>query len=51
VERIAAHGWRSAVAQDPALAAGVNVVAGQIVCEPVAAAHGLPHLPLSAVLG
>jgi alanine dehydrogenase len=32
------------------LAAGVNVVAGEIVCAPVAEAHRLPHRPLAEVL-
>jgi len=48
-ERIAAAGWKEAVRQDPALAAGVNVVGGRVVCEPVAQAHGLSYHPLSEV--
>jgi alanine dehydrogenase len=51
VERIAALGWQGAVRADVALAAGVNVVAGEVVCAPVAAAHGLPYRPLEALLG
>ena len=47
---IAAHGWKDAVRDDPALAEGVNVAAGQVVYEPVAEAHGLPFTPLSALL-
>ncbi len=47
---IAANGWRSAVRADPALALGVNVVAGQVVYPPVADAHGLPCTPLDRVL-
>jgi alanine dehydrogenase len=42
VERLATLGWRDAVASDPALAAGVNAVDGQIVHQSVADAHGLP---------
>jgi alanine dehydrogenase len=49
-ERIAALGWQEAARQDPALAAGVNVVAGEVVCEPVAEAHGLAYRPLAEVL-
>jgi alanine dehydrogenase len=49
-ERIAGLGWQSAVRQDPALALGVNVVAGDVVCEPVAEAHGLAYRPLEDVL-
>jgi alanine dehydrogenase len=47
---IAERGWRAAVADDPALALGVNVVEGAVVCEPVAEAHGLPLTPLASVL-
>jgi alanine dehydrogenase len=47
---IAAHGWRPAVSHDHALAQGVNVVEGQVVCEPVAEAHGLPFTPLTKLL-
>ena len=43
---IADRGWRAAVARDPALAKGVNVVDGQVTHEAVAAAHGLDHVPL-----
>jgi alanine dehydrogenase len=50
-ERIAALGWQDAVRRDPALAAGVNVVGGEVVCEPVAEAHGLPYRPLAELLG
>jgi alanine dehydrogenase len=49
-ERIAAAGWKDAVRQDPALAAGVNVVNGEVVCEPVAEAHGLTYHSLAEVL-
>jgi alanine dehydrogenase len=48
---IANQGLPGAVAADPALALGVNTVAGQVVYAPVAAAHGLPHVELDAVLG
>jgi alanine dehydrogenase len=50
-ERIAGLGWQEAVRRDPALAAGVNVVAGEVVCEPVADALGLAYRPLAEVLG
>lgn len=49
-ERIAEAGWADAVRADPALAAGVNVVAGEVVCVPVAEAHGLPVRPLADLL-
>ena len=55
VEAIAEQGLASAVARDPALAKGVNVVGGKITYEAVAEAHGLDVHPardaLLAVLG
>jgi alanine dehydrogenase len=42
---IADRGWREA-AQDPALAAGVNLVEGHVIHPAVAKAHGLDHTPL-----
>jgi alanine dehydrogenase len=50
VVELAAHGWRRAVADDPALAEGVNVAEGSLVYAPVAEAHGLPATALAAVL-
>ena len=50
VEAIADHGIREAVAQDPSLALGVNVVEGKITYEAVADAHGLDYTPLEDVL-
>jgi alanine dehydrogenase len=47
---IADLGWKEAARADPALAAGVNVVAGEIVYPPVAAAHGLGWSPLDTFL-
>jgi alanine dehydrogenase len=55
VEAIADHGLAEAVARDPALARGVNVLDGKVTYEAVADAHGLDYqaledvLPLSAV--
>jgi alanine dehydrogenase len=49
-ERIAERGWRQAAQDDPALAAGVNVVAGEVVCAPVAQAHGLSYRQLAEAL-
>ncbi|HLY93862.1 MAG TPA: alanine dehydrogenase [Gaiellaceae bacterium] len=51
VEAIADRGLRGAVAADPALAKGVNVVAGKITYEAVAQAHGLEYTQLADVLG
>jgi alanine dehydrogenase len=48
---IADKGWKQAVADDAALAKGVNVVDGKLVYEPVASAHGLAYTPLAEVLG
>jgi alanine dehydrogenase len=50
VEAIAAHGLREAIARDPALARGVNVLDGRITNEAVAEAHGLDYTPLDEVL-
>jgi alanine dehydrogenase len=50
-ERIAKTGWRRAAQADTALARGVNVVDGEIVCGPVAEAHELPWRPLEEILG
>src|SRR5665213_1237800 len=47
VLNIANKGWKDAVAEDPALAEGVNVVDGMVVYEPVAEAHGMDFRPLS----
>jgi alanine dehydrogenase len=50
VEAIARHGLREAIAQDPALARGVNVMDGKITYEAVAEAHGLDYTPVDDVL-
>jgi alanine dehydrogenase len=50
VEAIADHGLAGAVARDPALARGVNVLRGGVTYEAVAAAHGLEYRPLRDVL-
>ncbi len=50
VEAIADYGLAEAVAHDPALARGVNVLNGKITYEAVADAHGLEYAPLEDVL-
>jgi len=50
VEAIAEHGLAQAVARDPALARGVNVLDGKITYEAVAEAHGLDYTPLEDLL-
>ncbi len=50
VEAIAGEGLAEAVARDPALARGVNVLDGKITYEAVAEAHGLNFQPLEEVL-
>ena len=50
VEAIAEHGVREAVARDPALARGVNVLDGKLTYEAVAEAHGLDYAPLERVV-
>ena len=51
VIELADKGWRQAVADDPALASGVNVACGALTCAPVAEAHGLDLTSLDTVLG
>jgi alanine dehydrogenase len=50
VLEIAGVGWREAARADSSLAEGVNVVEGAVVCEPVAAAHGMTATPLAEFL-
>jgi alanine dehydrogenase len=50
VRSVAGQGWRDAMRDDPALAQGLNVHGGDVVNEPVATAHGLPHRPLAEAL-
>jgi alanine dehydrogenase len=50
VEEIAEHGVAEAVARDPALARGVNVLDGHVTYEAVAEAHDLEYMPLEDVL-
>jgi alanine dehydrogenase len=51
VAAIADHGIDEAVRADPALALGVNVVAGTITNEGVGAAHGLVVAPVAQLIG
>jgi alanine dehydrogenase len=51
VEALAEHGWRDAARADPALAAGISTVDGELVSAPVAEAHGMKAVPLADVLG
>lgn len=48
---LADKGWRQALADDPALAAGLNTHAGEVTCEGVADAFGLACRPYDEVLG
>ena len=50
VEAIANHGLREAIARDPALARGVNVLDGRITYQAVAEAHGFEYTSLEDVL-
>jgi alanine dehydrogenase len=50
VEAIAGKGVERAVADDPALARGVNVIGGKITYRAVAEAHGLPYTPLHHIV-
>ena len=50
IEAIADKGLHRALAEDPALALGVNVAAGEVTCRPVAEALDMPYSPLETVL-
>ncbi len=50
VEALADHGIGAAIARDPELAGGVNVLGGRITYEAVAEAHGLEYTPLDDAL-
>ena len=48
---LADKGWKQAVAKDPGLARGVNVVDGEVdLRRGGGEAHGLPYLPLEEAL-
>ncbi|MGI8607363.1 MAG: alanine dehydrogenase [Gaiellaceae bacterium] len=49
-EALADHGLRDAVARDPALARGVNVMGGKVTYKAVAEAHDLEYAPLAELL-
>ncbi|KGM01987.1 alanine dehydrogenase [Cellulomonas cellasea DSM 20118] len=48
---LADHGWRGALAADPALARGLTTHAGALHNAAVGAAHGYPVQPVDAALG
>ena len=48
---LANHGWKKALAKDAHLRNGLNVSEGQVTCEPVAQAHGLPYVKAETVIG
>jgi alanine dehydrogenase len=50
VEAVADHGLAEAVARDPSLARGVNVLHGKVTYEAVAEAHALDYAPLEDLL-
>jgi alanine dehydrogenase len=50
VVEIANRGWREALRRDPSFALGLNTHEGQVACQPVADAHGLPAATLAEVL-
>ncbi len=50
VIEIANRGWREALRRDPSFALGLNTHEGQVTCQPVADAHGLPAATLAEVL-
>jgi alanine dehydrogenase len=48
---LADKGWRTALAEDPHLRNGLNVIAGKISCAPVAEAQGLPFTDAKTAIG
>ena len=48
---VAREGVREVARSHAALARGLSTIAGKLVSEPVAVAHGLPHTPTADVLG
>jgi alanine dehydrogenase len=48
---LATKGWHQAAQDDPGIGKGVNMVAGQITCQGVAEAFGLPYTPLEGLPG
>ncbi|MBG6107680.1 alanine dehydrogenase [Frigoribacterium sp. CG_9.8] len=50
VRAIANHGWINALRADASLALGLNTHSGEVISEPVAAAHGLGFRTLASVL-
>ena len=50
VQRIADRGFHDAVASDPSLRAGVNLLAGKVTHEAVARSQGLPYVPLESLI-
>lgn len=49
--KLADHGWREAMKQDPALALGLNTHGGQLISAPVAESMDREAVPLEEVLG
>jgi alanine dehydrogenase len=49
--KIAEDGVEGAATADPALAKGLSTLGGNLVSEPVAEAHGLPHTSQERILG
>lgn len=50
VLQLADKGWRRALAEDAHLAAGLNIAAGRVTCQPVAQALGLDYTPADVAL-
>lgn len=49
LQQLAGKGWLRAARENPAIAEGVSVVKGNLVCQPVAEAFGLPWIALDAL--
>jgi alanine dehydrogenase len=51
VLQMAQHGWRNVAAANPGVAEGVNLDAGRVTNQAVAATFGLPYAPWNAPAG
>ncbi|WP_370276989.1 alanine dehydrogenase [Pontibacterium sp.] len=49
-QALASKGWMGAMGEDPHLANGLNIHRGQVACQGVAEAFGLPLIPMEKIL-
>jgi len=49
--KIANKGYKQALGEDKALAKGLNLFKGKVICEGIAKTHSLPYHPVNEILG